>query len=57
MTQKELNRQVAKATGETVDTVSRRGFIPLTYALCEEDREPLVVDWDELEARRAVLWP
>ena len=28
MTQTELNRAVARATGETVTTLSQRGFVP-----------------------------
>jgi len=30
MTQSELNRMVAQATGETISTVSAMGFVPLT---------------------------
>ena len=50
MHQNELNRAVARATGESVRTVARMGFIPLTPMPI--DRDPLVVDWDELEAQR-----
>ena len=50
MTQAELNRAVSHATGETVGTISEMGFVPLTAVPVE--REPLVVDWDELAASR-----
>ena len=57
MTQAEVNREVAAATGESVSTISKMGFVPLTPVPYERDREPLVVDWDEVEQRRAVLHP
>ncbi|MFN3150469.1 hypothetical protein [Bremerella sp.] len=55
----ELYRAVARATGETITTIHRRGF-----SLVEEDAidlldevsfGPNVVDWDELEVRRIQL--
>ena len=52
MTQAELNREIAKKTGETVSTISALGFVPLTGQPYE--REPLVIDWDELDADRNV---
>ena len=54
MNQSELNRAVAEATGETVGTISDRGFVVLTPqpVEVEPDREPLVVDWDEIDRRR-----
>jgi len=52
MTQADLNRAVAAATGETVGTIAEMGFVPLTATPVE--REPLVVDWDELDVRRHV---
>ncbi|MCB9925573.1 MAG: hypothetical protein H6822_25710 [Planctomycetaceae bacterium] len=55
MTQAELNREVAAATGETMSTVRHMGFVPLTAVPYERDRDPLTVDWDELEQQRAVL--
>ena len=54
MTQAELNREVAAATGETVRTIADLGFVPLTPVPQERDREPLVMDWDELESQRDV---
>ena len=59
MTQRELNREVAQATGESVGTIAEMGFVPLTTFPYERerDREPLVVDFDQLEETRAVLHP
>ena len=55
MTQTELNRAVASATGESVSRVSRQGFVLLTTQPVE--REPQVVDWDELDAGRTSYLP
>jgi len=52
MTQSELNREVARATGEDLTTIAQLGFVPLTNVPYERDREPLVVDWDTLEESR-----
>ena len=57
MTQAEMNREVASATRESISTISKMGFSPLTPVPFERDREPLVVDWDKAEQRRAVLHP
>jgi hypothetical protein len=63
MTQAALDRQVARATSESVKTIALMGFVPLTPVPYERepdhepDREPLVVDWDEVEANRQVLHP
>ena len=57
MTQAELNREVAVATGETVRTIADLGFVPLLPIPFERDREPLTVDWDELELRRDIRHP
>ena len=58
MRQRELNRAVARATGETMNTVTSRGFsvMPLPAVMLDE-REPLVVDWDDLEAERTGMLP
>jgi len=55
MTQNDLNRAVARATGETVSTIAAMGFVPLTGVPME--REPFVVDWDELDQQRVSLLP
>jgi len=55
MTQCELNRAIAIATGESIQTIDRMGFNLVEVADdIEPDalRTPLVVDWDELEALR-----
>ena len=52
MTQNELNRAVACATGETVSEIASRGFVPLTDVPFETDFEP--IDWDELDGDRNV---
>ncbi|MCA9124644.1 MAG: hypothetical protein H6822_09035 [Planctomycetaceae bacterium] len=57
MNQRELNREVARATGETVATIGQMGFVPLEPIPFERDREPLIVDWEELEAQRMMLHP
>jgi hypothetical protein len=57
MTQAELNQEVARATGESVGTISSLGFVPLTHKPYERDREPLVVDWDEVDSSRQMLFP
>jgi hypothetical protein len=47
MTQADLNRAVAEITGETVELISRQGF----GFVEAPDREPLVFDWDDADAR------
>ena len=47
MTQSQLNRAVARATGESRSTICRMGFSVLADEPLEADRDPLVVDWDE----------
>lgn len=54
MTQAELNREVAAATGETVSLVAQMGFSPLTPIPFERDSDP---DWDEIEQQRLILYP
>ena len=57
MTQSELNREVASATGESVAMVAQMGFVPLTAVPFERDRKPLVVDWDEVDQTWSMLHP
>lgn len=55
MTQRQLNRAAARATGESTATIARMGFSP-----CDDDpsaREPLTTDWDVLDAARPGLFP
>jgi hypothetical protein len=56
MTARELNRAVARATGETAATIARLGFSFLMDEPVDDDfadRPPLTVDWDGLDAQRA----
>jgi hypothetical protein len=54
MTQAELNCAVARATGETIDEISQRGFVLLTRGPFDRDPESYTVDWDEYDLRRNV---
>lgn len=54
MTQAELNRAVARVTGESIREIARRGFVPLTPIPIE--REPFVIDWDQLDAQRRTAY-
>ena len=61
MTQARLNRAVARATGESLDTIQRRGFSIADPASVCYDPEPFdvpsIVDWDDLHASRIALLP
>ena len=50
MIQRELNRAVAKATGETVAEIKHRGFVLLDDIPSEHEQR--AVDWDEQQAER-----
>jgi len=54
MTQRDLNREVAEATGESVAIIDLLGFVPLTHVPIE--REPRTVDWDEVDEQRVALF-
>lgn len=54
MTQQELYRAVARATGESISEIERRGFSPLNDDCIEDDPEDLIIDWDELDLSRSV---
>ena len=56
MNQRDLNREVARATGESIKTIDRMGFSPLRVRF-EQDPEEYAVDWDELEAQRSADLP
>ena len=54
MKQADLNRAVARATGETVSTINRLGFL-LADLIDSPDSavdSAQVIDWDELESER-----
>ena len=57
MTQADLNREIARTTGESTRTIGQMGFVPLTRYPVETEREPLVIDWDEMPDRRYSLLP
>ena len=61
MTQSEIDRAVARATGEPVSAVRQFGFsiVEPGAALCEPEpcHVPQVVNWDELDAQRVSLHP
>ena len=57
MTQAELNREVARAIGESARIIGQMGFVPLTRHPIEVEREPLMIDWDEMPDRRYSLLP
>jgi hypothetical protein len=57
MDQSKLDRAVARATGESPQTIHRMGFSiadpeSVRYDPEPSGRAPLVVDWDALDARR-----
>ena len=59
MRQADLNRAVARATGESIATIKRLGFLldDSIVDLDESDMDvlgPMVIDWDVLEAQRYV---
>ncbi len=53
MTQRELERELADITGESIATIRRRGFSVVE----PPELEPLIVDWDELAAERIGIYP
>jgi hypothetical protein len=60
MHQSELNRCVARALGEEVEFIARRGFSLETEILPQEEDELLahMVDWDQLQTEQATaLFP
>jgi hypothetical protein len=62
MTALQIARAVARATGESVREIRRRGFsladpVEVDFDPEPDDRSPLMVDWDELDAQRVGLFP
>jgi hypothetical protein len=60
MTQKDLNRAVARATGESVNTILQLGFSLADQNAVDSDSEPYdvedkILDWDALDSERALL--
>ncbi len=57
MSQQELESAVARATGETMRTIRRRGFSIIDPSEQDFDPEPnllraQMVDWDQLDLQR-----
>ena len=44
MTQADLERELADATGESLSVIRSRGF-----SLIEVDAEPNIIDWDDVQ--------
>jgi hypothetical protein len=57
MTQSQFDRAVAQATGEEVSTIRRMGFSPLGSLPDEDNRQPLVLDWDGPDGPRPIYFP
>ena len=61
MTQYQLNHAVARATGESLATISRFGFSLAAPEVVHHDPEPLrrprIVNWDRLDAQRPGYLP
>ena len=62
MTQEQLELAVARATGEPIANIRRRGFGLLCpfdpcFDSVEADHGPHLVDWDELALERPSLFP
>jgi hypothetical protein len=59
MTQNEINRAVAFATGECLCEVQRRGFsiadpVDVNFDPEPDDLPPSTIDWDEIDLHRNV---
>jgi len=58
MTQSDLNRELARITGDSLSTIRRHGFSVIEPLIQDFDPEPnmlpiQIVDWDEQDLRRA----
>ena len=53
MTQRDLDRQIARATGESVSTIRNLGFSVLEMP----EPEPRTVDWDAVDENRVAVFP
>lgn len=56
MTQNDLNRQVARATGETISTIKHLGFLldePPPSSMSTDPDSPQIIDWDALDVQRS----
>lgn len=57
MNQRDLNRSVARATGEEVSTIEGLGFSVHRPGYTGLNDDLPVIDWDALELRRTSLFP
>ena len=62
MTQNDLNRQVARATGETISVIRHLGFqleerLPLRPNSDPNAFGSRVIDWDDLELHQSQPYP
>ena len=53
MTHAQMERELARATGESLATIRRRGFQLVEPPMAS----PQLVDWDELDADRVAVVP
>ena len=52
MSQHDLNREISRATGESISTIAGMGFVELRPIPFEH--EPQTMDWDEHDTERNV---
>ena len=63
MTQKQLDREVADATGETINDIQQHGFSLIQPDNDDFDRDwfdwneypPQVIDWDQYDLERSIV--
>ena len=53
MTHAEMERELSRATGESLNTLRHRGF----QLIEPPTLSPLTVDWDELDSQRVSMLP
>ena len=51
MSERDLYREVARSTGESMRTIAAMGFMPLEPLPSEQEPQ---VDWDDLNSERTV---
>jgi hypothetical protein len=60
MTPSQLNRAVARVTGESIATIRQRGFSIVDIPTGDDPSEPVTpqfVDWETADERRVSLFP
>ena len=50
--QRELDHEISRSTGETVADIRRHGFSALAPLPLEPDPEDLILDWDAVDVAR-----